>query len=168
MSLPHSPSSRLILSLTSLSPITLLTLPGLAGPANSPLTLLTGVCSPSPNLVALAEGFDGDIGGPSAGNFREPGVGDPGSSGNRRGVESFDPVNIRVGVVMPGRGLTSNADMSLLEARVVPGDAGAAATAEGISSHSFRATVLMVRKNGQSSVSMRSDVSASAAGQHTE
>lgn len=37
-----------------------------------------------------------------------------------------------------------------------------AATAAGISSHSFRATVLTVRKKGHSSVSIRSDVSASA------
>lgn len=47
-----------------------------------------------------------------------------------------------------------------------PGDGHDCWTAGGISSHCFRATVLMVRKNGHSSVSSSSEVVASATIRH--
>jgi len=66
---------------------------------------------------------------------------------------------------VPDRGDISSALISLLEADEVPGEGGAAATAEGISSHSFLATVFIVKKKGHNSVNMRSEVCASAMGQ---
>jgi hypothetical protein len=94
-------SSLLILSLTSRSPPTLLTLPGLAGPPSALPGLLDG--DPCPAPIA-------DI---------------------------VDEIS-------------------------VPGEGGHAATARGISIHSCLATVLRVRKNGQSLVNIWSEVWASA------
>lgn len=147
----YSPSSRLILSLTSLKPYTRLTRPGLAGPPNSSPICLTGVLnrpSVTPPLTTLAP-LDGEAGGPNvkpAESFLDPGVGDPGSSsiGGFNGLPLVTPPLIfRGGVIVPViRGLPSTADIRRDEADVVPGDGGNEATAEGISSHSFRATVL--------------------------
>lgn len=92
------------------------------------------------------------------------GVGDPGSSniGGLSGLEDTPPLKFLVGVTGPLRGLTSRADINRTEAEVVPGDAGVAASADGISSHSLRATVLCTRKKGHISVNIFSEVTASA------
>lgn len=103
--------------------------------------------------------MDGDIGGPSKEEtLLDPGVGEPGASGSLAGPSAGLLLLIFLGVVVPDRGDISRALISLLEADEVPGEGGAAATAEGISNHSFLATVFIVKKNGHNSVSIRSDV----------
>ena len=135
----------------------------------SPPIRPTGVLKTSSKGTAavIRAGLEGEMGGPGVKapeRFLELGVGDPGSSniGGLSGLELVPALTTRVGVVGPDRGLPSIADMSRDEAAAVPGDAGAVATAVGISSHSFFATVFRMRKEGHISVSILRDVIASA------
>lgn len=146
----YSPNSRLILSLTSLNPPTLLTRLGLAGP-------------PRASVIAVNRPPPPDLG---------DGLGLPGAE--RGGLPILDgELGLAGGLWVGTKGPSS---LAVAAAAVTVdgeeagddsgsfcGELGMAATAEGISSQSWRPTVLILRKKGQRSVSIVKDVCASAA-----